>query len=84
MYGGNNNIADKYAGNGMHYISYISRTGEVRQRLVCVCRICGKDYPVKNNKRNRSVCCPECRQELRKLGSDHPDQTGSGSAIEYK
>lgn len=78
-------IADKYAGNGMHYESSISRTGEIRQRLVCVCKVCGKDYPVKNHKQNRSACCPECRKELRKMNTDSDAlQDGSGNVTEYK
>ena len=60
-------ISDKYSGNGLHVQSRISMNGEIKQQLCCVCKICGKDYPVKNSYKNRSACCPDCRKELKKL-----------------
>ena len=83
-------IADKYAGNGMHYQSRITRNGEIKQHLYGVCRVCGKEFPVKNRKKKLKTCCPDCRKALRKLNVDsdavktEPVQAGSGSIVEYK
>lgn len=79
------NISDKYAGNGLHYVSRMSKNGEIKNQLFCICNVCGKDYPIKKYNRKQSAVCPECRKELRKMSDNGIDnQADFGGTVEFK